>query len=517
MLRAFAMQLCITLAGMFAVVQSSGQSGFNLVFNNPLSDFSGMRFADVVVSNDTLTVIGTYGDDSLQATGVIVLQIDTFGHVLRYATIIDSTGISTFVTDPKFQAFRSSSGAVMLPVFNFYLNRTFIAEFNSTLELLSLTGYSHEDIIMAAFQVLELGKGKIAFGWIQRNTSEVMPFALAVDKNGNELWRRYYGENNVPHEFGSAVKVSDNEYVLGCGVLGNSNGEEDGIWSQPWIFAIDSLGNILWEWKGEKQGGNSWIASNLRRTSDGGWVYTPSQRFLVEVFPTIFESRYAPMLVKRDSSMNFEWNLDYDPGLRDYETIITDAFIDDDNQVYLAGNAGVFYGATGALGGRVLKASILTEGLPLWEVIDTGLWSVRGSGNYLTGITVAKSGSVFACGRTRIVSEPQAWLIKITADGCIDTLCTTTSLTDLIEMDKHKFNIYPNPSQGRFTIEADKQSPGDYVFTLYDIYGRLVEQERFDYTTTISAPGGTPLGIYAYVIRDETTGRQLQSGKVVIE
>jgi hypothetical protein len=93
----------------------------------------------------------------------------------------------------------------------------------------------------------------------------------------------------------------------------------------------------------------------------------------------------------------------------------------------------------------------------------------------------------------------------------------TTSLTDLIEMDKQKFKIYPIPSQGRFTIEADQQSPGDYIFTLYDMYGRLVVQERFDHTAMIYAPGGTPPGVYAYVIRDGTTGRQLQAGKVVIE
>jgi hypothetical protein len=151
-------------------------------------------------------------------------------------------------------------------------------------------------------------------------------------------------------------------------------------------------------------------------------------------------------------------------------------------------------------------------------VVDTGLWSTGPSQSLLTGITVADSGSVFACGRTRAIGSTHGWIIKITADGCIDTLCTTTSLTDLIGQDAYKFNIYPNPSRGRFTVEADQHSPGDYVFTLYDIYGRIVKQERFDHTATISSPSGTtPQGIYAYVIQDETTGRQLQSGKMVIE
>jgi hypothetical protein len=344
-----------------------------------------------------------------------------------------------------------------------------------------------------------------------------MVFVIAADRLGNELWRRYYGVPEVSSLFESAVKMSENEIVIGSGFNGNSSNDESGIWSKPWIFAIDSLGNVLWEWKGEEHGGHNWTAKNLRKTSDGGWIYTPGLRYLTEVAPTVYYSEFTPQLVKRDSAMILKWTMDYDSGLRNYETYFTDVYIDELDQLHMAGNQGIFYGEFDALAGRVVKASALYETEALWEVVDTGLWSTGSSKSYLAGITVAKSGSVFACGRTRVAGSSRGWLIKITADGCIDTLCMTTSLTDLIVQDAYKFNIYPNPSQGRFTIEADQQSPGDYVFTLYDIYGRLVEQERFDHTATIYAPGGTPPGVYAYVIRDETTGRQLQSGKMVIE
>jgi hypothetical protein len=516
-LRYVQIKVLITLAGIIAAMQLPGQSGFNFVYNNPYGEISGMRFADVVISNDTLTVIGTYGDDNLQKPGVIILQIDTLGKVLQISTIVDSTGYSKFITDPKFQVSKSSRGTFLIPIFDFGFQKTYYAEVDSDLDMISFKGYEHNDFLMLPIEIINVNRGAIIFGRIQRLTGDVMPFALAVDANGKELWRRYFGANNVPYEFGSAVKVHDNEFVLGCGILGNTSGEEEGIWSQPWIFAIDSLGNILWDWKGEKHGGNSWIASNLRRTSDGGWVYTPSQRFLIEVFPTIFESQYAPMLVKRDSSMMLEWSVDYDFTPRASITKFYDSFVDTEDFVYMVGQRGKYYDGTGAIVGWVLKSLSLQESSELWQVTDTGRWSIVGSENYLSGVTVAESGSVFACGRTRISSEPQAWLIKITADGCIDTLCTTTSLTDLIDKDSHKFRIFPNPSRGEFTVEADQQKQGDYVFALYDLYGRLEMHERFDQTATISTSYHAPPGIYVYVIRDAGTGRQLQSGKVMIE
>lgn len=55
----------------------------------------------------------------------------------------------------------------------------------------------------------------LIFGLIQRLTSKIMPFAIAIDRQGNELWHRYYGNSGINSPFQSAVKVSENEIVIG--------------------------------------------------------------------------------------------------------------------------------------------------------------------------------------------------------------------------------------------------------------------------------------------------------------
>jgi hypothetical protein len=504
------------LAGLLAVLQLPGQGGFNFTYDNPYGGH-WMRFEDVVLSNDTLTVVGTYGDGNLVVAGVIIAQFDTSGTYLQSTVIVDSTSESHLITDPTTQLTLSDNNTYLIPFVNLREHTVNFCELNSSLELVQSSTYTQNERAILPIQIIELQDRLIIYGTIQRQSTYLAPFAIAIDRSGNELWRRYYGINTIGSSFHSAVKVNENQIVIGSGIHGNSSNDTQGLWSKPWIFEIDSLGNVLWEWKGEEHGGYGWTAKNLRRTSDGGWIYTPDMRHLVEVFPTIYESQYTPQLVKRDSAMTLKWTIDYDTGLRNYETFFTDVYVDGLDQVHMAGNRGIFYGEFDALAGRVVKASALFEGEALWEVADTGHWSTSISRSYLAGITVAISGSVFACGRTTATDNTHGWLIKITADGCIDTLCTTTSLTDLIDKDSHKFRIFPNPSRGEFTVEADQQKQGDYVFALYDLYGRLEMHERFDQTATISTSYHAPPGIYVYVIRDAGTGRQLQSGKVMIE
>ncbi len=62
-------------------------------------------------------------------------------------------------------------------------------------------------------------------------------------------------------------------------------------------------------------------------------------------------------------------------------------------------------------------------------------------------MVVLPSGSVIAAGFSNVydgIPKTWAWLIKVDANGCNDTLCTVTGLEDLF-VQAGDVNIYPNP------------------------------------------------------------------------
>jgi hypothetical protein len=70
------------------------------------------------------------------------------------------------------------------------------------------------------------------------------------------------------------------------------------------------------------------------------------------------------------------------------------------------------------------------------------------------------------------------------------------------------FNIFPNPSNGKFTIEAVTTLTGDYTLEVYNTNGKLMlkEQTRIsDATTRIPVDlGFVPNGVYQVVLRNAT-------------
>jgi len=494
-----------------AILHLTAQGGFNMVVENPLFIDNGMRFDHINLTNDTITIAGTYADDSIGASGVIVAQFDTVGNMIHMVTVTDTAQFVSLSTNPGRPLLKSSDGGYAVPAVR--SNHAMMIKLTASLEVEFVSEFELNDRIMVPSQVIEEENGYLILGWIQRVNGNLMMFVIKVDRDGNEVWRKYYGHPSFNQAFGGVVISNAGEIIIGS-VIGppfNAITPEEDKRSKPWMFSIDGNGELIWQWVGDEYDGGARAIWNLKKTSDGGYVYNTGFRHLIDDDNSLI----TPLLIKRDSLMNLVWERDYDEGPLSTWSYFADLQILPNDEIVMAGVRGKRYDGVPAIVGRVVKAS--DTGEQTWEATDTGLWSVLGwSESIVTGMAVSQTGSIYTCGRTRTGGFPQGWLIKVTADGCIDTLCMTTSLTDLIQGDEQEFNIYPNPSQGRFTIEAGQQT-GDFVFTLYDTYGRLVEQERFDYATTISVSSGTPPGIYVYAIRDALTGRQLQSGKLVIE
>ncbi|MCB9285876.1 MAG: hypothetical protein H6560_01060 [Lewinellaceae bacterium] len=68
------------------------------------------------------------------------------------------------------------------------------------------------------------------------------------------------------------------------------------------------------------------------------------------------------------------------------------------------------------------------EGDSVWEnLIDAPFPIVYTNQGTLAGVGELSSGSIVAAGETINGNQRYIWLVKVTADGCLDTLCSTVS------------------------------------------------------------------------------------------
>src|SRR5690606_22867980 len=105
-----------------------------------------------------------------------------------------------------------------------------------------------------------------------------------------------------------------------------------------------------------------------------------------------------------------------------------------------------------------------------------------------------------------------SWLMKVTPDGCVDTICTTTSIDEQIAASEGWQVVFPNPVREEVRIVLPEDAPLPMVMTVYDLQGRIVDRlhiadRRHTYPTAWQP------GMYGYTISHAGIARYV--GKLV--
>jgi hypothetical protein len=89
-----------------------------------------------------------------------------------------------------------------------------------------------------------------------------------------------------------------------------------------------------------------------------------------------------------------------------------------------------------------------------------------------------------------VIGAVGLYAVQLTANGCTETSHNfSTGISNIIQ--NSEFEVYPNPSTGKWTIESDQLKPGG-ICQIYDSEGRLVytqniTAEKFDIEPDLSA------------------------------
>jgi len=138
------------------------------------------------------------------------------------------------------------------------------------------------------------------------------------------------------------------------------------------------------------------------------------------------------------------------------------------------------------------------------SVLDPASWEIPGSTG--PGIILAKTAAQFLA-LSGPAANPNATTTFVSytvtgapADGMIYIFTPTSTGIDE-KLSRASFSVYPNPTNGKFQIEA-KDLTFDGQFNIYDVTGKLVYQSTVSFVNRLSAEVELASGIYTSELND---------------
>jgi hypothetical protein len=504
--------LYILIFGLLQHGVIEGQSGFNKTLDNGES----LRFISTDLAEDILFVSGFSKGSGEFQTG-FVAALDTFGEVAWWTEISDDSSHITMNDEIGMLI----DGIIVIQPFVFSNRSSFgVVAVETTGSIRFIREYVRPaGSVTSPRDIVAIDNGYLITGWTSLPPDFVVQaFVLKIDKNGTRDWFKMYGNTQYEQTSRTITSLGENEFVL-SGI--KYHNDPNSGFSHGWALAIDSLGNKQWEWEAsEEEIPYRGIMSMQYDSVVNEWVYVS----FVERPTTYPEEDYdvmIPVLVRRDCVMNLISYTEYGPyAINHYMA----ALIRAKNGGWIA--AGSYTNTTDdyvspirSQSGRVIK--LKEDGELQWSVIDTAFFHPElGSRSYLSNLTESPSGSVYAVGWANNEDEDGVyrsfgWLLKITADGCVDTLCTTTSLLEQLQDKQEHVLVYPNPSTDYLVFEL---TTGADVLqaALFDFQGRRLSTMMLRQGANVVPLDQTILpGLYLWSVFSEP-GQIMDSGKIMI-
>lgn len=466
--------------------------GFNRLYS--FSDNYASIFYNLALNSDTFMVYGgAYIDASLPYEGIVLASLDTFGSLLdqSFYYLPDDD----MLAEPGFDIIKLQDGGYAAVGTLFYDRTAYLTKFSHAGEVVSNKFYSLKNTYtMWPRHLIELNDGGFLMGgFAQRYDYTHDNFVKHIGPAGNQIWSETYGTGSDSDAMRSFIKTDDNTFVIGGGKYAHYNASTN--WTKSRIYAIDSLGNIKWDWYGpvDQEG----AVYGLHKTADGGWIYlTPTNE--PNPIPDPVETYVSHIkVVRRDSAFNLLWERTLSPVSSYWNSAGDLEATPDGNWV-----------ATGWWLSDTYKTcfyKISDQGDSLWCTCLTPPDNTEGVVEP-GGIIVLPSGSTICTARyDKYVPGPAktyGWLIKVDNDGCVDTLCELSAVLSPPPALSQKVLAYPNPATSKIVIASDlpfKRQTGWYFF---DVFGRVLRSGIVDFETkNIEIDlGGLAEGLYFWQV-----------------
>lgn len=469
----------------------------------------------LVDDDENIVVYGLGFNDTIEwRQGLLVAKLDTNGILLNSNLILDASDDELSIGLDWGKIIKTSDGGYAATAAPLISNSALLIKMDHNLQVEFIKEYP--DTINRSnfdYNLIEVNGGYLLFGSIQKLDYYVDGFVKYVDQNGTLTWELNFANTLYDNRVLDIGIINDSTFVCVTveGITPFSFFEVEH--SRSGIYSFNLQGEITNTWQSEIDPEIGYLRKVIP-LEDGTFItYGLAPKGLVGTTRTVKST-----LAKFDHAFSMNW-------LHEFGTIIHsftynrmyDFCETIDGHFVGAGNKAVKIGDEPTKGhGWMYKFS--TQGDSIWgRHFPTPFPDFYPYGGTLYGVDVLSSGSIVAGGTANDTQYNYCWIVKMTNDGCMDTLfCQITSITDMPH-ETHDFSIlaYPNPAHDFLNLSFSEIAQPARL-RLFDLHGRMVHQqvlppfsEQMVIDTRLFSPG-------IYFIEIQRVANAVERVKIVI-
>ncbi|MDX1479368.1 MAG: T9SS type A sorting domain-containing protein [Saprospiraceae bacterium] len=405
-----------------------------------------------LVNNDTILVRG-YVRDTLPPfpQTIVFARIDTFGEVIDQENFVDPNGRTLSIT-PLSKITTTQSGGYLATGMTFQDNAQLIIRLDHHFKVDTVYEFLSNDttvLINFSSAVYEITDGYLVFGYAQETYFDISPQVVKLSTEGNILWRRRYGLDNVDEFPNDFIRYNDSTFLVGCG-RGEATDPDGPI--QDWLFAVDLEGNLVDEYFDDRPYSGAIGGLDL---DESGAIYFAGLESFIDMFG--FRVNLGKV-TKLNSDLEKQWTRLWNGGNRE-ATTLTGIVLDNDNVFAVGMHIDTFTNMDGFSryfgAGWTVTASV--SGDSVCSRVDTSYWhEFNGPFGRFYQVHRLSGGTIIALGEGNFASGSEtalrAWLVKMPKPPCIGI---TTSI-DQPSNHERSIVVAPNPFSDYVDVSIPK-------------------------------------------------------------
>ncbi len=437
------------------------------------------NFRTLLVDRDTILLEGIFVDTIdpfLQ--GIAFAKVDSSGNLISYQRYFDPHG-RDLTYPPLNNLIKTSDGGYLTVAMTFQDDALLLIFLNSEFRVDTVFEYlANDQSVKVNYlrSVFELNDGYMIFGSAQRLSFASDGQAFRIRKNGELVWRKWYGMPNKDEFIGDVSWYSDSTFVISSFHKPFPVSGQNKL-SNTWIFQIDLNGNIL----------NNFVDPDMYSGTSGGLVIDKNNN-IYYTGTAIIEDMYGQhnglgRMGMLNDSFNLQWKTTYG---KNHNIIagFADMILSRTRLISVGTHVDTSRTSSGFLNDYTAGWTALANiyGDSICERFDTATWYPKQSTTWgkFRSLDTLSSGNIIACGEGRFGPEDDhheyAWLVKMPNPPCENVV---TNSKDIFSNETSEFHISPNPAINKAVFRWNEKFTNDADHILmFDIDGKFVKNIR---------------------------------------